>query len=129
MVDYQYITPKELRHAFSQVSTSQLIEEDQPLHIMPPIFSRIDVPGSYNYQPEVSKRTGSKSNPLHVPTKGDEEDWTKYVFYGLIKLYTKFYNFRAIALEFKISQIRSENSSLDWSKISRFLQVNPSIYH
>ncbi len=78
LVDYQYLAPKELQNAFSHVSTSSLMEEKQPLHIIPPIFSRIDAQGSYNYQPETAKRAGSRNNPLHV-VNPVEEDWKKWV--------------------------------------------------
>eukprot|EP00794_Sanderia_malayensis_P015747 gene15747-17336_t len=77
LVDYQYLTPKEMQNAFSQVSTSQLMDEKQPLHMVPAIFSRIDMQGSYNYQPEISKRPGTKSNPLHSQNLPDEEDWKR----------------------------------------------------
>ena len=73
LVDYQYLTPAALQNAFTQVSTSALMEEDQPLHIVPPIFSRIDVPGSYNYQPEVLSRPGTKSNPAHQVASVEED--------------------------------------------------------
>ncbi|XP_065068048.1 general transcription factor 3C polypeptide 5-like isoform X2 [Rhopilema esculentum] len=74
LVDFQYITPKPLQNAFSTVETSSLLDEQQPLHIVPAIFSRIDVQGSYNYHPETFNRLGTKGNPAHRESLNPEEE-------------------------------------------------------
>lgn len=63
-MDYQYVTPSSLRNSFSSIMTSTLLDEKQPLHIVPPIFSRLDVQGNYNYMSQVVSKVGSKGKPV-----------------------------------------------------------------
>ena len=54
--------------------TSNLLDEQQPLHIVPPIFSRIDVQGNYNYISEVAGKTGSKGKPMNEENDKEEHE-------------------------------------------------------
>jgi len=63
LMDFQYLTPTPLQNSFSSVMTSSLLDEKQPLHIVPSIFSRLDCQGNYNYTPGVISKIGSRGKP------------------------------------------------------------------
>ena len=62
-MDFQYLTPTPLQNSFSLVMTSSLLDEKQPLHIIPSIFSRLDCQGNYNYTPGLISKIGSRGKP------------------------------------------------------------------
>ena len=69
-MDYQYLTPSPLQNSFSTIMTSNLLDERQPLHIVPPIFSRLDCQGNYNYMSDVISKVGSRGKPVN---EGNED--------------------------------------------------------
>ena len=70
-MDYQYLTPTPLQNSFSSVMASNLLDEKQPLHIAPPIFSRLDAQGNYNYMSDNFSKVGSRGRPI---IEGNDED-------------------------------------------------------
>lgn len=72
-MDYQYLTPATLQNSFSSVMTSNLLEEKQPLHIIPPIFARLDTQGNYNYLSEVVSKAGTKGRPSNQSIEAEED--------------------------------------------------------
>lgn len=74
-MDFQYLAPKPLHDTFKSVLTSSFLDEKQPLHVSPAIFARIDVPGNYNYQPDIVSRLGTKGNPVHKKQPTDDDDF------------------------------------------------------
>ncbi|XP_078350736.1 general transcription factor 3C polypeptide 5-like [Oculina patagonica] len=67
MADYQYLAP-DMPDFLKQVTNADVLNQDVPYHLQPPVFSRFDRPSNYNYNPEPQSARGCKAN------QGDDLD-------------------------------------------------------
>lgn len=73
MADFQYVPPsevvvKEQRGAFQLVS-QDWGEKDEPMHLPPPIFSKVDMPQNYRFLPNLLFRVVEEQGPDGEVTK------------------------------------------------------------
>ena len=62
MADFQYLVP-DLPDVLKEVKDADALNQDIPLHLPPPVFSRIDHPTDYNYRSETQSGKKPEDNP------------------------------------------------------------------
>lgn len=67
MADYQYLAP-DMPDFLKQVTDADVLNQDVPYHLQPPVFARFDRPSNYNFNPEPQLARGCKAN------QGDDLD-------------------------------------------------------
>jgi len=82
MADFQYVPPREVvekeqRGAFQLISEGGLAMENEPMHLPPPIFSKIDMPQNYRFLPNPLFQVIEETGPNGEVTKHFERVWKK----------------------------------------------------
>ena len=67
MADFQYLVP-DMPDFLAEVNDGDALNQDIPLHLPPPVFSRFDHPADYDYRPEPKTKKGTPTS------KEDEEE-------------------------------------------------------
>ena len=62
MADFQYLVP-DMPDFLKEVQDADALNQDIPLHLPPPVFSRFDQPVGYKYRSEAQSGKKPEDNP------------------------------------------------------------------